>query len=127
MKQRGLTHNTDCISQVTRPVDASKVKCYGPGVDRINPLYSKTPQEFTVDTSEAGDADLEVTVETPNRKILKPEPVCEKGDGVYTVDYTPEDEGEIRTFIGVWLLLLLYMYFFAAVVPLFLAKQNHLS
>lgn len=85
---------------MTRPVDASKVKCYGPGVDRVNPLYSKAPQEFTVDTSEAGDADLDVTVETPNRKTLKPEPVCEKGDGVYTVDYTPEDEGEIRKFIN---------------------------
>ena len=53
-----------------------------------------------MDTSEAGDADLEVTVETPNRKTLKPEPVCEKGDGVYTVDYTPEDEGEIPIFIN---------------------------
>lgn len=92
--------NIDFISQVTRPVDASKVKCYGPGVDRVNPLYSKTPQEFTVDTSEAGDADLDIIVETPNRKTLKPEPVCEKGDGVYTVDYTPEDEGEIRIFIN---------------------------
>lgn len=105
---------------MTRPVDASKVKCYGPGVDRVNPLYSKTPQEFTVDTSEAGDADLEVTVETPNRKTLKPEPVCEKGDGVYTVDYTPEDEGEIPILSskhvrsGLSLLLLLYMYFLAA-------------
>ena len=93
---RPRQYNIGFISQVTRPVDASKVKCYGPGVDRVNPLYSKTPQEFTVDTSEAGDADLEVTVETPNRKTLKPEPVCEKGDGVYTVDYTPEDEGEIH-------------------------------
>lgn len=80
-------------AKVTRPVDASKVKCYGPGVDRISPLYSKTPQEFTVDTSEAGDADLEVTVDAPRRKVLKPEPVCEKGDGVYTVEYTPEEEG----------------------------------
>lgn len=80
---------------MTRPVDASKVKCYGPGVDRVNPLFSKTPQEFTVDTTEAGDADLEVTVETPDRKTLKPEPVCEKGDGVYTVAYTPEDEGKL--------------------------------
>lgn len=83
-------------SQVTRPIDVSKVKCYGPGVDRVNPLFSKAPQEFTVDTSEAGDADLEVTVETPDRKILEPEPVCEKGDGVYTVAYTPEEEGEIQ-------------------------------
>lgn len=82
--------------QVTRPVDVSKVKCYGPGVDRVNPLFSKAPQEFTVDTSEAGDADLEVTIETPGRQVLKPEPVCEKGDGVYTVDYTPEEEGKKR-------------------------------
>lgn len=84
--------------QVTRPVDASKVKCYGPGVDRVNPLFSKAPQEFTIDTTEAGDADLEVTVETPDRKTLKPEPVSEKGDGVYTVAYTPEDEGEIQLY-----------------------------
>ena len=48
-----------------------------------------------MDTTEAGDADLEVTVETPDRKTLKPEPVCEKGDGVYTVAYTPEDEGKL--------------------------------
>ena len=79
--------------QVTRPVDASKVKCYGPGVDRVHPLFSTAPQEFTVDTSEAGDADLEVTVDAPGRKVLKPEPICEKGDGVYTVQYTPEEEG----------------------------------
>ena len=81
---------------MTRPVDVSKVKCYGPGVDRVNPLFSQAPQEFTVDTSEAGDAPLEVTVDAPRRKVLKPEPVCEKGDGVYTVEYTPEEEGKIQ-------------------------------
>lgn len=79
----------------------SKVKCYGPGVDRVNPLFSQAPQEFTVDTSEAGDADLEVTVDAPRRKVLKPEPVCEKGDGVYTVEYTPEEEGSIRPVISI--------------------------
>lgn len=67
-------------------------------MDRVNPLFSKAPQEFTIDTTEAGDADLEVTVETPDRKTLKPEPVSEKGDGVYTVAYTPEDEGEIQLY-----------------------------
>lgn len=92
---------------MSRPVDASKVKCYGPGVDRVNPLFSKAPQEFTVDTSEAGDADLKVTVETPDRKVLEPEPVCEKGDGVYTVAYTPEDEGEIARYAWFFLLILL--------------------
>ena len=79
------------------------MKCYGPGVDRVSPLFSQTPQEFTVDTSEAGDADLEVTVDAPKRKVLKPEPVCEKGDGVYTVEYTPEEEGEIQEVSGLLL------------------------
>ena len=97
---RLIVSDQSSVYQVTKPVDASKVKCYGPGVDRVNPLYSKVPQEFTVDTSEAGDADLTVTVDAPGRKTIKPEPVCEKGDGVYTVAYTPEDEGERRCVVG---------------------------
>ena len=63
---------------MTRPVDG-----YGPGVDRINPLvYSKTPQEFTVDTPDAGDADVKVTV-TPS-----PQP------GTISVSFVPREVGE---------------------------------
>lgn len=94
----------------------SKVKCYGPGVDRVNPLFSQAPQEFTVDTSEAGDADLEVTVDAPRRKVLKPEPVCEKGDGVYTVEYTPEEEGAIRPVISILYSFVLLHRFYATLL-----------
>ena len=81
-------------AKVTRPVDVRKVKCYGPGIDRVNPLYSTVPQQFTVDASETGEADLDVTIETPSRKTIKPDEVKDKGDGVYDVVYTPEDEGK---------------------------------
>ncbi|XP_020895536.2 filamin-A, partial [Exaiptasia diaphana] len=35
-----------------KPIDPSKVKVHGPGVDTDNPLFSKAPQQFTVDTTE---------------------------------------------------------------------------
>ncbi|XP_032219787.2 filamin-A isoform X1 [Nematostella vectensis] len=79
-----------------RPVDPSKVKCHGPGVDRVNPLFSKTPQRFTVDTTEAGVAPLDVSVETPNRRTIKPDSVVEEKPGIHAVTYTPEDEGRYK-------------------------------
>lgn len=82
------------IAKVTEPVDVRKVKCYGPGVDRTTPLFSTVPSQFTVDASETGEADLDVSIETPDRKTIKPDVIRDKGDGVYDVLYTPEDEGE---------------------------------
>jgi len=70
------------------------VKVHGPGVDTDKPLYSKTPQHFTVDTTEAGVAPLDVTVEAPNRKIHKPEKVVEESPGIYAVTYIPNEEGQ---------------------------------
>lgn len=77
------------------PVDASKVKVHGPGVDTDSPLYSKAPQKFIVDTTEAGVAPLDVAIETPNRKTIKPESVVEEKPGVYAVTYLPADEGKL--------------------------------
>ena len=70
-----------------------QVKCYGPGVDKAATLYSKTLQEFTVDTTEAGEAPLDVMVTPPTGPAKKPDEIKEAGDGVYRVKYTPEDEG----------------------------------
>lgn len=41
-------------------MDASKVKCFGPGLDTKG-ITAGAPATFTVDTSEAGEAPLEVT------------------------------------------------------------------
>lgn len=45
---------------VKNPVNPSKVKCHGPGLDSAN-VKSGVPAVFTVDASEAGEAPLEVT------------------------------------------------------------------
>jgi filamin len=41
-------------------VDASKVKCYGTGVE-AKEVTAGQPVSFTVDTTEAGEAPLQVT------------------------------------------------------------------
>jgi hypothetical protein len=79
--------------KATRPVDASKVKCFGPGVDKA-PLFESAPTHFTVDTAEAGDAPLDVVIETPDKKKIKPDEIKKVDDNTYEVQYTPPKEGE---------------------------------
>jgi hypothetical protein len=57
-------------------------------------LFSKAPQKFYVDTTEAGFAPLDVAIETPNRRTIKPDNVVEEKPGVYAVTYLPADEGK---------------------------------
>ena len=78
--------------KATRPVDASKVKCFGPGVDKA-PIFESAPTYFTVDTKEAGDAPLDVSIETPNKKKIKPDEVTKIDDDTYEVKYTAPKEG----------------------------------
>ena len=78
--------------KATRPVDASKVKCYGPGVERA-PLFETVPTSFTVDTAKAGDAPLDVTIETPDRRKIKPDEIKKIDDDKFEVKYTPPKEG----------------------------------
>ena len=47
-------------SKVLPQYDASKVKVKGPGVEKG--VLASLPVEFTVDTRDAGDADLEITI-----------------------------------------------------------------
>ncbi|XP_067854900.1 filamin-B isoform X1 [Heptranchias perlo] len=102
-------------------VDPSKVKCSGPGLS--SGVRAKVPQHFTVDSSKAGNAPLQVTVLGPKvgeaqplpwrsplktitdffkgeaknddseTGIIEPVEVIDNGDGTHTVSYTPSLEG----------------------------------
>jgi len=71
--------------------DASKVKVYGDGVKPSGVLAS-LPVSFMVDTTQAGDADVEIIIEDPAGHYIAPE-VSDRGDGTYSVTYTPEGVG----------------------------------
>ncbi|XP_054990702.1 filamin-B isoform X2 [Sorex araneus] len=102
-------------------VDPSKVKITGPGVG--SGVRARVPQSFTVDSSKAGLAPLEVRVlgprvdETDSQSkssplkaisdffrgdpkgdlmetgLVEPVNVVDNGDGTHTVTYTPSQEG----------------------------------
>ncbi|RXN30122.1 filamin-C-like isoform X2 [Labeo rohita] len=76
--------------QVKDVVDVSKVKCSGPGL--ANRVIAHVPQTFTVDTSKAGVAPLEVQLYGP-KGTLEPVVVKNNRDGTHTVNYTPAQEG----------------------------------
>uniref|UniRef100_W5NEM8 Filamin A n=1 Tax=Lepisosteus oculatus TaxID=7918 RepID=W5NEM8_LEPOC len=71
-------------------VDASKVKCLGQGLG--NNVRANIPQSFTVDTSKAGVAPLQVRVQGP-KGIVEPVEVVDNGDKTHTVSYVPTREG----------------------------------
>ncbi|XP_044124645.1 filamin-A isoform X4 [Bufo gargarizans] len=102
---------------VTDVIDSSKVKCSGPG---LSPglVRANVPQSFSVDTSKAGVAPLQVKVQGPKGKLLQrrkcssflcvpggyfqlicfvgivePVEIVDNGDGVQTVNYVPTREG----------------------------------
>ncbi|XP_075434428.1 filamin-A isoform X4 [Ascaphus truei] len=72
-------------------VDCTKVKCSGqglsPGLVRAN-----VPQSFSVDTSKAGVAPLQVKVQGP-KGLVEPVDIVDNGEGVQTVKYVPSREG----------------------------------
>ncbi|XP_063113409.1 filamin-B isoform X5 [Cavia porcellus] len=71
-------------------VDPSKVKIAGPGLG--SGVRARILQSFTVDSSKAGLAPLEVRVVGP-RGLVEPVNVVDNGDGTHTVTYTPSQEG----------------------------------
>ncbi|XP_060095709.1 filamin-B isoform X3 [Heteronotia binoei] len=71
-------------------IDPCKVKVAGPGLGTA--VRAKIPQSFTVDTSKAGFAPLDVMVTGP-RGLAEPVNVVDNGDGTHTVAYTPMQEG----------------------------------
>ncbi|XP_077979659.1 filamin-A-like [Glandiceps talaboti] len=71
--------------------DASKVKVKGPGVEK-SAIPASMPIEFIVDTRDAGDAELTITITDANGKHIKPD-IIDNGDGTYKICYTPKDVG----------------------------------
>ncbi|XP_034962294.1 filamin-B isoform X4 [Zootoca vivipara] len=71
-------------------IDPYKVKVSGPGLGTA--VRAGIPQSFTVDTSKAGVAPLDVTVTAP-RGLAEPVNIVDNGDGTHTVAYTPTKEG----------------------------------
>ncbi|XP_034019746.1 filamin-C isoform X1 [Thalassophryne amazonica] len=71
-------------------VDPSKVKCSGPGLGTGVRVH--VPQTFTVDTSKAGVAALEVLLYGPTG-VAEPVGVTDNADGTHTVNYTPVSDG----------------------------------
>uniref|UniRef100_A0A673VQS5 Filamin B n=1 Tax=Suricata suricatta TaxID=37032 RepID=A0A673VQS5_SURSU len=71
-------------------VDPSKVKIAGPGLG--SGVRARILQSFTVDSSKAGLAPLEVRVLGP-RGLVEPVNIVDNGDGTHTVTYTPSQEG----------------------------------
>nr|XP_003410088.1 filamin-B isoform X1 [Loxodonta africana] len=71
-------------------VDPSKVKIAGPGLG--SGVRANVLQSFTVDSSKAGLAPLEVRVLGP-RGLVEPVNMVDNGDGTHTVTYTPSQEG----------------------------------
>ncbi|KAM3588274.1 uncharacterized protein V6R79_025306 [Siganus canaliculatus] len=71
-------------------VDPSKVRCSGPGLG--SGVRAHVPQTFTVDSSKAGVAPLEVQLYGPTG-ASEPVSVTDHGDGSHTVNYTPSSDG----------------------------------
>jgi filamin len=65
------------------PIDASKVRAYGPGLSQGT---VKKPADFTVDTRGAGNGQLAVTVEGPSESKIDYE---DNNDGSCRVTYHP--------------------------------------
>uniref|UniRef100_A0A3Q3BKT5 Filamin C, gamma b (actin binding protein 280) n=1 Tax=Kryptolebias marmoratus TaxID=37003 RepID=A0A3Q3BKT5_KRYMA len=71
-------------------VDPSKVRCSGPGLG--SGVRAHVPQTFTVDSSKAGVAPLEVQLYGPTG-VAELVSVTDNGDGTHTVSYTPANDG----------------------------------
>ncbi|GCB81393.1 hypothetical protein scyTo_0022168, partial [Scyliorhinus torazame] len=81
---------------VTDTVDPTKVKCLGQGLG--NNVRANVPQSFTVDTSKAGAAPLNVSVVGPKGKPRKAN-IRDNHDGTYTVSYIPAMTGRYTILI----------------------------
>ncbi|KAG8005411.1 Filamin-C, partial [Nibea albiflora] len=71
-------------------VDPSKVRCSGPGLG--SGVRAHVPQTFTVDSTKAGVAPLEVQLYGPTG-VAEPIGIMDNGDGTHTVNYTPANDG----------------------------------
>ncbi|XP_060516412.1 filamin-A isoform X2 [Cylas formicarius] len=76
---------------VSEPVDASKVQCFGPGIQ--DGVKAGSPTHFNIDAREAGDADLDVHLVNEDTHQEIPVKLTDNGDRTYTVDYEAPQSG----------------------------------
>ncbi|CAF0892142.1 unnamed protein product, partial [Didymodactylos carnosus] len=74
----------------TEPSNPSKVKVYGPGVERG--VKMNIPTHFTVDCKEAGPGDISIAL-TDTRNQDVPFTIDDNQDGTFTISYTPKLPG----------------------------------
>ncbi|KAJ8917963.1 hypothetical protein NQ315_002658 [Exocentrus adspersus] len=70
---------------VGEPVDASKVQCFGPGIQ--DGVKANVPTHFNIDARDAGEADLDVHLINEDTHEEIPLKLTDNGDRTYTVDY----------------------------------------
>ncbi|CAI5447621.1 unnamed protein product [Caenorhabditis angaria] len=76
--------------KVIEPVDVSKLRIYGPGVD--GPVYSKEATRFTIDATQAGPGAVEVALTDGLGENVDLD-VLNNQDGSFTVKYTAQRPG----------------------------------
>uniref|UniRef100_V5GPF5 Filamin-A n=1 Tax=Anoplophora glabripennis TaxID=217634 RepID=V5GPF5_ANOGL len=76
---------------VGEPVDASKVQCFGPGVQ--DGVKANTPTHFNIDARDAGEAELDVHLVNEDTHEEIPVKLTDNGDRTYTVDYEAAKAG----------------------------------
>ncbi|XP_015833319.1 filamin-A isoform X5 [Tribolium castaneum] len=85
------TKNSPFRVYVGEPVDASKVHCFGPGVE--DGVKANTPTHFNIDARDAGDGDLDVHLVNEETRQEIPVKLTDNGDRTYTVDYETPQSG----------------------------------
>ncbi|XP_021363284.1 filamin-A-like isoform X15 [Mizuhopecten yessoensis] len=79
---------------IKNPVNPAKVQCYGPGLDSKG-VREGSPATFTVDTTEAGEAPLQVTY-TDNQGNKRPAELQPVSEGKVNATYFPQEEGKCK-------------------------------
>ncbi|CAF0978621.1 unnamed protein product [Adineta ricciae] len=74
----------------TEPSNPSKVRVYGPGVERG--VKMNNPTHFTVDCKEAGPGDISIALTDAKNQDL-PFTIDDRQDGTFKIDYTPKSPG----------------------------------
>ena len=87
------------------PVDASKVKCKGPGIS--NSVPASLPATFTVDATKAGKAPLECEVDGPGG-VKVPCDIKDNGDRTFEVSYVPDKKGTLIAFLFRFLVIFIH-------------------
>ncbi|KAK2704441.1 hypothetical protein QYM36_016740, partial [Artemia franciscana] len=80
--------------RVRPKVEPQNVKVSGPGVSSKG-VPASLPVDFTIDTTEAGFADLEVQVLGPDGYPCKVK-IADNGDGTFKATYVPDDCGQYK-------------------------------